>query len=209
MGIAADERRHLSELFSQVGPDAPTLCGDWTTRELAAHLVVRERRIDAAPGILVKQLAGYLEHVQDGFATKPWPELVDLVRSGPAWFWPTRIPKIDEMVNVAEFFVHHEDVRRAQPDWAPREPDAHRDAVLWALVRRMGKALVRNSPVGVEFRTPAGKHTTLKGGPDSVTVTGEPGELVLFAYGRDSVARVSFEGDPGAVAKLQAAPRGI
>ena len=82
MGVARDERRLLTELFSEVGPDAPTLCDPWRTRDLAAHLVLRERRLDAAAGILVKPLAGHTQRVQDAYAAKPWDELVDLVRQG-------------------------------------------------------------------------------------------------------------------------------
>src|SRR3954468_1320770 len=120
MGVAADERQALSSLLQDLGPDAPTLCEGWTTRDLAAHLVVREHRPDAAPGILVPALAGYTQKVQDRYAAKPWAALVEQVRNGPSKFWPTAIGPLDELTNTAEFLVHHEDVRRAQPGWAPR-----------------------------------------------------------------------------------------
>jgi uncharacterized protein (TIGR03083 family) len=45
--LARAERAALCDLFDEVGPDAPTLCAGWTTRDLAAHLVIRERRADA------------------------------------------------------------------------------------------------------------------------------------------------------------------
>ena len=42
-----------------------------------------------------------------------------------------------------------------------------------------------------------------------MTVTGPPGELPLFAFGRQDHARVDLDGEPGAVAALRhAAPRG-
>lgn len=208
MGVAADERRAVCDLFEQVGPDAPTMCGGWNTRDLAAHLVARERRVDAAPGILAKPLAGHLRRVQDGYAAKPWPELVELVRSGPAWFWPTNLGPIDELFNTAEFFVHHEDVRRARADWAPREPDRRRDRALWKAVIRAANLMLRNSPVGLVLSTPAGEATTVKRGADTVTVTGAPGELLLFVFGRD-VARVSFDGDQPAIARVRGLNRGI
>ncbi|WP_086830202.1 TIGR03085 family metal-binding protein, partial [Allokutzneria sp. NRRL B-24872] len=124
MGLARDERSALSELFEKVGPDAPTLCGDWLTRDLAAHLVIRERRPDAAAGILVSALAGYTERVQKSYAAKPWRELVELVRTGPPTLSPFSLPGVDESANGAEFFVHHEDVRRGVPGWEPRPADA-------------------------------------------------------------------------------------
>lgn len=208
MGIANDERQALCALFDELGPDAPTLCGGWQTRDLAAHLVVRERRIDAAPGILAKPLAGYLERVQAEYAAKPWPKLVDMVRSGPAWFWPTRIGPIDEMVNVAEYFVHHEDVRRAQPEWEPREPEPRRDSAIWTALTRASMLQFRTSPVGIVLRTPKGRKHTAKRGSDPVTIVGEPGELLLYVFGRD-VAQVSLEGDTAAVTAVQNLNRGL
>lgn len=209
MGIARDERRTLADLFDHVGPDAPTLCGDWTTRDLAAHLAVRERRPDAAPGILFPPVAGHLETVQRTYADKAWPELVDLVRSGPPWYVPTRIPALDELVNTAEFFIHHEDVRRAQPGWTPRAPDEHRDAALWTVVRRMGPLLLRKSPVGVQARTPQGKTATLNKRANGVAAIGDPGELLLFSFGRDDVAQVTLDGAPASADAVRAAPRGL
>src|SRR5690349_13654553 len=98
MGVAKDERNALCDLFTEVGPDAPTLCEGWLTRDLAAHLVLRERRMDAAPGILIKPLAGYTRRVQDGYAARPWAGLVDLVRSGPPRYSPTVIGAVDELI---------------------------------------------------------------------------------------------------------------
>lgn len=208
MGIANDERQALCALFSALGPDAPTLCTGWHTRDLAAHLVVRERRVDAAPGIVTSLVSGHLQRVQDSYAAKPWPELIGLVRSGPAWFWPTRLGPIDELVNVAEFYVHHEDVRRAQPGWGPRPADARRDAAVWSALGRAGAVSLRSSPVGVAARTTDGKRKTIKNGADEVTIVGDPGELMLFAFGRDQ-AEVTFEGPADAVAAVRAAQRGI
>ena len=85
---AAVERASLCDLFLEVGPDAPTLCGDWTTRDLAAHLVVRERRPDAAAGIVCRSVAGYSEKVRVAETERPWTELVERVRSGPAGVEP-------------------------------------------------------------------------------------------------------------------------
>ena len=72
-GPARAERLALCELFVQVGPDAPTLLGEWTTRDLAAHLVVRERRPDAAAGIVVPILARHAERVRVQERERPWP----------------------------------------------------------------------------------------------------------------------------------------
>ena len=57
MSVASDERAALCDLLDELGPDQPTLCEGWQTRDLAAHLVVREHRLDAAPGILLPAIA--------------------------------------------------------------------------------------------------------------------------------------------------------
>ncbi|SFI88602.1 TIGR03085 family metal-binding protein [Amycolatopsis sacchari] len=208
MGVAADERRALSALFDELGPDAPTLCEGWRTRDLAAHLVLRERRPDAAPGIVVPALAGYTKKVQDRYANLPWAELVARVRSGPAKFWPTRLPGVDEAANGSEFLVHHEDVRRAQPGWEPRPADPARDAAAWRAARGTAKFALRKSPVGIVLRTPDGRQAEVKSGPDTVTLVGAPVELLLFVFGRDEV-RVEFEGGAAAVERVKALGRGI
>jgi uncharacterized protein (TIGR03085 family) len=208
MGLAADERRALSVLFEEVGPDAPTLCEGWRTRDLAAHLLVREHRLDAAPGIMVPALAPHTQRVQDKYAARPWTDLVAQVRSGPAWFWPTAIGPLDELTNGPEFLVHHEDVRRAQPGWEPREADSVRDATAWKSARQSARLNLRKSPVGVNLRTPDGQEAKVKAGPDPVTIVGAPVELLMFLFGRDEV-RVTFEGDPAAVDRLKALNRGL
>jgi uncharacterized protein (TIGR03085 family) len=138
----------------------------------------------------------------------PWPEQVDLFRAGPPAWSPYRIEHVNEVANGAEFFVHHEDVRRGEPGWAPRPPDPARDDALWTLLGRAGRWLYRGSPVGVVLRRPDGAQQVVKTGPGAVTVVGEPGELLLHAFGRDAV-RVDVEGAPADVEALRAAPRGV
>lgn len=208
MSVATDERAALCDLLDELGPDQPTLCAGWQTRDMAAHLVVREHRPDAAPGILLSALAGYTKRVQDAYARRPWRELVDLVRGGPPAWWPTRIPAVDKLVNSIELFVHHEDARRGQDGWEPRAPDATRDATLWSGLRRAGRMTLRRSPVGLVLRRPDGEEIVVRRGPGTVTVTGEPGELLLFAFGRDA-ARVGFEGDQAAIAAVRGLNRGL
>ena len=206
MGVAKDERSALCDLFTEVGPDAPTLCTGWLTKDLAAHLVIRERRPDAAAGILVTPLAGYTRRVQDSYADRPWPELVDLVRSGPPWYVPGAV---DEMINTTEYFVHHEDVRRGRPGWRPRPPDERRDSALWAALSRTGRLLLRNSPVGVVLvRSDDGREVIARRGPNTVTISGEPGELLLFASGRDEV-RAEFDGEQSSIARVRGVSRGL
>lgn len=207
MGVARDERSTLCDLFTELGPDAPTLCDGWRTRDLAAHLVVRDRRPDAAAGILIKPLAGWTRRVQEGVAGKPWAELVDLVRSGPPRYSPAALGTVDEAINSVEFFVHHEDVRRGQPGWQPRPPDERRDRALWAALSRGARIMLRRSPVGVALRS-GEREVAARRGPNTVIISGEPGELLLFAYGRDE-ARVEFDGEQSAIAAVRGLTRGL
>ncbi|TMS50110.1 TIGR03085 family metal-binding protein [Mycobacterium sp. DBP42] len=207
MTVARQERAALVESMRAAGPDAPTLCEGWTARDLAAHLVVRERRLDAAPGILVPQLAGYTERVQQKITeSTEWDALIDQIAAGPPLYSPFKL--LDPLVNVNEMFIHNEDVRRAQPGWEPRDLD---DATVSALSRgiaTMAKMAMGKSPVRVALTTPAGKTLATVGTGPEVTVTGEPGELLLFAAGREP-ARVTFSGDDDAIAKLRGAKRGL
>ena len=207
---ARRERAELCELFLERGPDQPTLCGDWTTRDLAAHLVVRERRPDAAIGIVVSKAAGYTDKVQAGVADTEWTDLVETVRSGPPFWSPTRFAKVDELANTVEFFVHLEDVRRAQPTWEPRTLDADLVEALHGVLAKMAKRLVRNSPVGIVLE-PDDAHGPIvaKQAEPSVTVRGPVGELVMFVYGRQTHSRVELFGDADSIEAVNAASFGI
>jgi uncharacterized protein (TIGR03085 family) len=199
---AKRERLLLADLLEAVGPDAPTLCEGWNTRDLAAHVVVRERRADAAGGILIKQLAPRLERVMTEFAEKPYEELIQLIRTGPPRFSPFALKQIDEASNTIEFYVHTEDVRRAQPDWTPRELDPVFQEALWSRLERTARLTGRGAPTGLVLRRPNGQTVVAHKGTPVVTATGEPSELLLFAYGRQKVADVELDGDKDAIAKL-------
>ncbi|MFD7895941.1 TIGR03085 family metal-binding protein [Streptomyces sp. NPDC059568] len=206
---AKRERLLLADLLEAAGPEAPTLCDGWLTRDLAAHAVVRERRPDAAGGVLVPALRNRLERVQAEYAAKPYEELIQLIRTGPPRLSPYGIKQIDEAANAIEFYVHAEDVRRAQPDWTPREIDRVFADTLWSRLEKGGRMLGRKSPVGLVLRRPDGQTAVAHRGTPVVTVTGEPGELVLFVFGRQSVTDVELEGDKDAIARLQEAKLGI
>lgn len=205
--MAQRERRALVDSMAEVGPEAGTLCGTWTVRDLAAHLVVRERRPDAAPGILLKPFAGYLESVQNKAARRPFDELLQQVRTGPPWWSPLR--PVDAMVNLTEMFVHHEDVRRARSDWAPRELPEGDEARLWKLLHRLGKMAYRKSPVRVVLENPGGERIVARDGEGAgVVLTGPASELVLHAFGRNEV-RLAATGDDAEVAAVYACDRSV
>jgi len=219
MGYARDERLALCALLDQVGPREPTLCEGWTTLDLAAHLVLRERRPDAGLGLLGGPLAAHTRAVQRRLAQRtPYPRLVQLVRTGPPRLSMFALPGADERANAVEYFVHHEDVRRAQPDWEPRKLDPGLTEELWGRLR-MARFVLRKAPVGVELvrddqPEPAGPggprvRITARARTPVVTVTGAPAELTMWAMGRTSAARVRLDGSDAAVAALSGARWGI
>ncbi|MDQ1602931.1 MAG: hypothetical protein QOE01_776 [Actinomycetota bacterium] len=200
--IARSERAALTDLLDSVGPDAPTLCTGWTTRDLAAHLAMRERRMDAVGGIAVPVLAGHAESVRREYAGRRYPDLVALVRGGPPFWSAFAVPGVDRIANTTEYFVHHEDVRRAQPGWAPRSLHSRVQDALWAAVTARGKLAYRSVPCGVLLQRPGGQTARVRDGEPAVTVAGEPAELLLHAFGRRGHALVDVSGPVDAVASM-------
>jgi uncharacterized protein (TIGR03085 family) len=204
------ERRRFADELIAVGPDSPTLCGDWTTRDLAAHIVLRDRRPDAMPGVLVKSFAGYTDKVQHRIAAREWADIVADVRDGAPLWSPTRLDGVDRLVNTTEFFVHLEDVRRAQPDWSARTlPDDLVDD-LHAAISRSAKLFARKAPAGITLR-PDDERTAIVANDRTpmVTVSGPVGELVLWIFGRQAHALVEYDGPAESVDALRSASFGI
>ncbi|GIJ77739.1 TIGR03085 family protein [Micromonospora phaseoli] len=205
---ARSEREALTELMSTLGPDAPTINEGWTTRDLAAHLVVRERRPDAGAGILVAPLRGYAERVRREIAALDWSRLLDQVRQPPVWS-PVSNPLVDELTNTLEFFIHHEDVRRAQAGWRPRELPTGLDKALWRRTSALARLALRRFPAHLLVQAPGhGEVVTGRGG-EPLRLVGTPGELALFLSGRQRVARVQLDGAPELMDRLRGAKLGF
>ncbi len=214
----------MCALLDKTGPDAATLCEGWTTGDLAAHLVLREHRPDAGLGILGGPMARYTKHVQQRMrAQTPFPKLVETIRTGPPRLSVYGLPGVDARLNFAEYFVHHEDVRRAQPDWKPRELGEGLTDAIWGLLSQ-AKLMLRRVPVGIEFarddqradsrgtEPQAGKRPvrmTVRGRTPMVTVIGAPAELLMWTFGRTGAADVKLEGAEADVAALRQARWGI
>lgn len=207
--LARTERAALCDLALEVGPDAPTLSGEWTVKDLVVHLLVREGS-PAAIGIVVSPLARLTDLASDRLARRDLSVLVERLRQGPPFYSPLGIEKLDKTLNTLEFFVHHEDIRRAQDEWEPRELPSRVQDVLWKMIRVGGKGLVRSTKVGVTLeRSDTSERAALKDTAPTVVVRGLPSELVMFTYGRQKQARVDLDGAAADIAALTGADLGI
>ena len=208
--IAAHERALLCALAQQVGPDAPTLCGDWTVKDLVVHLLLREGH-PAAVGILVKPLGGLLDRATAKASGEDFPTLVTRLRHGPPVWSPFALPKVGATMNLLEFYIHHEDIRRAQPVWEPRTLPGGTEDGIWGALRHVGRGVVSvKSPVAVTAeRSDTGAVASLKKGARAVVIRGLPSEVALYVYGRKPQARVELVGDDADVAALENQQLGI
>ena len=198
------ERARLADLLDELGPEAPTLLAPWTTRDSAAHLVLRERDPLAGPGLVLpgawSRLAG---RRQAQLAARDFTRLVVTFRSGPppGFFrigWVRRLPSLNE------FFVHHEDVRRANGR-GPRVNEPAMDEALWRNVTRAPWYLARRlHGAGLELQwAGTGKTIRARRGEPTARIAGAPGELLLYLFGRQDAARVEVSGPAAAVEAVQ------
>ena len=202
--VLLKERAALCDTLEKFGPDAPTLDEGWTTLDLAAHLVAREARSDAAAGLVIPFLANHLQHVMSQYKAKGYEPLVAMLRTGPPWMHRTG-PLAT--ANVNENFIHHEDVRRPAGE-SPRALDREMEDLLWKMV---GFGFRKKAIAGVAFtvRTPDGREKiiTKEGAP--LVLAGEPGEIVLYLSGRKGAAVVTLDGSDDAAAIIANAKFGI
>jgi uncharacterized protein (TIGR03085 family) len=200
--LAQTERAALCDLALQVGEDQPTLCEGWDVKDLVVHLLVREGS-PAALGIMVPPMEGYLDRTSRRVGRRDFAVLVEKLRKGPPLWSPYAVPKLDQMLNALEYFVHHEDIRRAQPDWAPRDLGDDVERTLWSMSKTAGKGLTRKIPAGVTAENvTTGSRVTMSTGSPEVTIRGLPGEILLYLFGRKAQARVELLGDDDAIAAM-------
>jgi uncharacterized protein (TIGR03085 family) len=192
--IDARERRELCDLLETLGPDAPTLCEGWTTADLAAHLVLREHFHRWTPARIAAE------------KRRPWPALLHRLRHGAPPV-PWRLPGARTLLNGMEYFIHHEDVRRAN-GLGPRPADAgmrRLEELAWRMDRLLGmRAARRLRPHGLELVRPEGARQMLGAAPRA-RLSGAPSELLLYLSGRGQAAEVSVSGEPPALAALERA----
>ena len=200
VALDAIERELLCDLMSELGPEAPTMLKPWTTLDLAAHLVIREHDYCAAPGLVVPGAWGrFAERRRQALTRQDYATLVATIRSGP----PRgifRVGWVRRVANLNEFFVHHEDVRRANGH-GPRTNTSTLDHALWRNVGIARWWLVRRlRGIGLELEWAAtGQVLRARRGDPTACLTGPPGELLLYLFGRQDAARVELNGPTAAL----------
>jgi len=206
MGWARTEKKALVETLRRTDPDAPTLCEGWDAKRLVAHLVQREQDLVGTLGDVVGRAEPGREKnlgrlAEPAATPEGWAGLVDRFVAGPPRWSP--MSWASEQVNVLEYAIHHEDVRRGAGAAVPRTlPAAHADA-LFRQVPLMARLKFRRSPVGVTLARPGGATAVVRTGSPTVTVIGEPLELALWVGGRRQAAQVQLSGPPEAVGQFE------
>jgi uncharacterized protein (TIGR03085 family) len=204
---ARKERQALCETARSVGPSAATLCEGWDVKDLICHLLVRESSVVGAAGIAIPRLSRLTDKEMARLRRQPFERLVERLRSHKLTLYA--LPPVDATFNTLEFFVHHEDIRRAQVGWRRRTLPEDAVDTLWGSLRTQGPALVRSAGVPVVVRRiDTEETTTLMPGRDPVVLSGPVTEVILYLFGRDEVREVRMDGPEEKVAKLRRADRG-
>jgi uncharacterized protein (TIGR03085 family) len=203
--LDTQERLELCDLFDELGPSVPTLLEGWTAHDLAAHLVLRERDLVAGPCLVLPgAFQRFAEERRGRLAErKDFMWLVARFRSGPpVGFF--RLGWVRTLANLNEFFVHHEDIRRANRR-GPRSLTPAMDAALWRNVRRSSHFLSRRlDGCGLEIEwTGTSERVMARAGGPTARLSGPPGELLLYIFGRQAAAQVEVGGPPDAVAAVR------
>src|SRR5271166_246042 len=202
--LDVQERLELCDLLDELGASVPTLIEGWTANDLAAHLVLRERDLVAGPCLVLPgPFQRFAERRRATLAgSKDFTWLVARIRSGPpVGFF--RIGWVRAMANLNEFFVHHEDLRRANGR-GPRDLTPAMDAALWRNIRRGSHFLSRRlHGCGLQIEWAGiGDRVAVQRGEPTARLSGAPGELLLYVFGRKTAAQVEVSGTPEVVAAV-------
>jgi uncharacterized protein (TIGR03085 family) len=200
----------LCDLLDELGPHAPTLLDPWTTHDLAAHLVLREHDPLAAPGLVVPGAWGrFAEGRRLDLKETGFSDLVATIRSGPppGLF---RIRWVRRSPNLNEFFVHHEDVRRANGSDRRTNPPAEEAALFRNLARAPWFLSRRLRGVGLDLVWGGTDRViTARRGHPTARLCGLPSELLLFLFGRRDAADVEISGSPESIEAVERTPFGM
>lgn len=203
MSLAHRMRLAICDTFEQVGAMAPTNCAGWRAQDLAAHLWIRDRRIDAQPGIALERFAGHTERVQrEAMHSLGFERIVADLRRPPL---PIRL--LMSYPNASEFTIHHLDV--ARPNGIEVELTEAEERSLLPVTRMFARRVAANSGVRLVVSPSVGDSFAHGTGNRPVHLTGAPSEILYFCAGRGEDADVDFTGESETVAALRASVKGL
>jgi len=192
--IAKSERSGIAETLLKVGPDSATLCSGWTSFDLLIHLILREKRPDAAFGENIPFLKDKSQKLKAAIIAKGFEQAVEDFAKGPKLPSFFALPGVDAVANAFEFIVHHEDLLRAQPDYQIREIPSQQLETLWKWFTKSAPLYFRKAKMGLVLESELGTYT-IKTGKECLTLKGSVIDLILYAFGRKSVTNIEFSGD--------------
>lgn len=206
--IPDPEREQFAATFLALGPQAPTILPGWDASDLLEHLLLREKYPHLMLGPkLPGALGRRAESARRALQETPWEQLVEIVREGPSRLSPIRA--MDTVTGQGELLIHHEDLRRAQDDWEPRDLSPAEGAQAWRALSLLSRLTLRVRAEITLISPLGGLQRRARGALGSLRVHGEPLELLLWASGRDEVARVQIHGDDSALRALREGRRGM
>lgn len=207
--IAASRAALVAALYA-AGPNEPTLVDDWQTQHLAASVFLRENPHHVTArgfGAHAFGLNAAIEKLgEESSARKAFYNLVRTIADGPedppaqarrsilSRLRRTILERRKETESpLLEFFVHTEDIRRAQARWAPRKlTDAYANE-LFEQLRKQARQHYAQARTGYVLIRTNGERIEAKRGTTLTYVTGPAGELVLHALGRPDHALVLID----------------
>lgn len=207
------DRWDIAELTTLLGslrasePTAPTLCEGWQARHLVSHLYLRRHQ----PWLALKEEPGSRFAILADQAEDPaaYGVLIDQFESAVPRFSPMALMDgpLGPRMNLLEYVIHDEDVRRGAGPVAPKAVPPEEADVIFDSLRGFGRLTMRKASVGVVFGVPGGRRQVIRrAGADgrSVAVIGAPIELALVAGGRRRAADVDILGTDSAIAAFAA-----
>lgn len=184
------ERQFAVDLLKKLGNkewQSKTLCEGWSVEDLAAHLVCRERNIIGGIGLVLPSLQSLHDRRIKRVEAKGHEYIIEKLQNYP-WYMPAS-------VNVAEFWIHNEDMLRGELQMSRPAPAKHANEILWGSIKGLvavRKSLVKDLGNVVLKNIDTSESIVIRFGDEhkTINVTGSAGELLLFFYGRRDAAKV-------------------